>query len=114
MSVVLEGLKYLGPDVSYTLTTGLLNVDPIPSGSVAALVNAGIEGFAKAAAIDVPARQRINVVSPALLTESVAQYQGFFHGHASVDAAVVAKAYRKSIFGGRNGHVFKVGWHADQ
>ena len=54
VSVVLQGLQHLGPHVSFTLTTGLLNADPIPSGSVIALVNGGIEGFVKAAAIDMP------------------------------------------------------------
>lgn len=110
IDLVVQGLKLLGPNVSYTLTTGLLNADPIAKGTAAAMVNAAVEGFVVAAAIDVPAKQRINVVSPALLEESVKQYEGFFEGHQPVPGATVALAYRKSIMGALTGKVFRVGW----
>ena len=104
------GLKMLKDDVSFTLTTGLLNHDPIASGTAAAMVNGAVEGFVKAAAIDMPARQRINVVSPALLQESVEKYRDFFQGHAPVAGSTVALAYRKSIMGMQTGQVMRVGW----
>jgi NAD(P)-dependent dehydrogenase (short-subunit alcohol dehydrogenase family) len=110
IDLVIQGLKLLGDHVSYTLTTGLLNADPIKAGSAAAMVNGAIEGFVRAAAIDMPQKQRINVVTPALLTESVEKYRDFFQGHQPVDGAVVALAYRKSIMGHATGEVIKVGW----
>jgi len=111
IDLVYQGLKYLNQDnVSFTLTTGLLNAEPIAQGTAAAMVNGAIEAFVIAAAIDMPAKQRINVVSPTLLQESVQQYQSFFPGYATVPAAQVALAYKKSIFGNQTGKIFKVGW----
>ncbi len=100
----------LGKDVSFTLTTGLLNCDPIATATAAAMVNGAVEGFVRAAAIDMPAQQRINVVSPALLLESVERYRDFFPGYPPVPAATVALAYRKSIMGHQTGRVIRVGW----
>ncbi len=110
VDLVTQGLKHLKDDVNFTLTTGILNADPIAKGSAAAMVNAAIECFAKAAAIDVPGKQRINVVSPALLEESREQYQDFFPGHQTVPGHLVGLAFRKAIMGKMNGEVIKVGW----
>ena len=110
IDLVVQGLKLLGKDVSYTLTTGLLNCDPITTGTAAGMVNGAVEGFAHAAAIDMPAQQRINVISPALLLESVEKYRGFFPGYPPVPVAIVALAYRKSIMGRQTGQIIRVGW----
>ncbi len=110
IDLVVQGLKLLGKDVSFTLTTGLLNCDPIATGTAAAMVNGAVEGFACAAAIDMPAQQRINVVSPALLLEALEKYRNFFPGYPPVPAATVALAYRKSIMGHQTGQIIRVGW----
>jgi len=110
IDLVIQGLKRLSEHVSYTLTTGLLNCDPIATGSAAGMVNGAVEGFVRAAAIDMPGKQRINVISPALLTESVEKYREFFQGYPPVPAATVALAYRKSVMGHQTGQVVKVGW----
>ena len=110
IDLVLQGLAHLKPTTSFTLTTGILNVDPIAKGSAAASVNSAIEGFTKAAAIDVPNKQRINVISPALLEESEEKYRDFFPGYSTVPGKQVARAYRKAIFGQQTGEVIKVGW----
>lgn len=110
IDLVLQGMDFINDGGSFTLTTGLLNADPIPMGSAAALVNAGVEGFMQAAAIDMPRGLRINVVSPALVSESAARYGDYFQGHNTVAAAKVALAYRKSIYSQQNGKVYRVGW----
>ena len=110
IDLVIQGLKMLHNHVSFTLTTGLLNVDPIVTGTAAAMVNGAVEGFVRAAAIDMPEKQRINVVSPALLLESLEKYRDFFPGFPPVPAATVALAYRKSVVGNQTGQVIKVGW----
>ncbi len=108
IDLVLLGVQLLKATASFTLTSGILNVDPIAQGSAAAMVNGSLEGFVRAAAIDMPAKQRINLVSPALLVESVEQYRGFFEGFHPVPAATVALAYRKSIMGQQTGQIFCV------
>lgn len=110
IDLVLQGVQLLSGEVSFTLTTGLLNHDPIILGSAAAMINGGVEGFVRAAAIDMPAWQRVNVVSPALLAESAEKYRDFFPGFQPVPAAKVALAYRKSVMGHQTGQVIKVGW----
>ncbi len=110
IDLVVQGLKLLGKDVSFTLTTGLLNFDPIATGTASSMVDGAIEGFARAAAIDMPAQQRINIVSPALLLESVEKYRDFFPGYPPVPAATVALAFRKSIMGHQTGQIIRVGW----
>ncbi len=110
IDLVVQGLKLLGDEVSYTLTTGLLNYDPIVNASAAGMVNGAIEGFARAAAIDMPGKQRINVVTPALILESLDKYRDIFPGYDPVPAAKVALAYRKSIMGKQTGKIIRVGW----
>jgi NAD(P)-dependent dehydrogenase (short-subunit alcohol dehydrogenase family) len=108
IDLVLQGMEYVNEGGSFTLTTGILNKDPILKGTAASMANAAIEGFVKAAVMDMPKQQRINVVSPALLTESQAALGDFFPGYTTVDASVAAKAYRKSIFAGHTGRVYHV------
>ena len=108
IDLVTQGIKYLKDDVSFTLTTGILNRDPIASGTAAAMVNGAIDSFVRAAAIDMPARQRINAISPTLLQESQQKYRDFFPGYPTVPAVRVATAYRKSIFGSQTGQIIEV------
>ena len=68
-----------------------------------------VEGFVKAAAMDMPQNRRINVVSPALLTESQQKLADYFPGYSTVDASIVAKTYRKSVYAGHNGEIYHVG-----
>lgn len=110
INLVLLGLNHLNQHSSFTLTTGLLNADPIAKGAAAAMVNSAVEGFVKAAAIDMPNNLRINAVSPALLTESAARYSEYFPGYDTVPAKKAALAYRKSVYGQQTGEVYRVGW----
>jgi len=104
------GLPYLTDGGSVTLTSGILNHDPIRLGSAAAMVNGAIDGFVTSAAIEMPRGIRINAVSPTLLVESAAAYESYFSGFKPVPAAEVALAYRKSIEGAQTGKVYRVGY----
>ena len=64
--------------------------------------------FSSPAAIELARGQRINAVSPTLLTESVAAYGGLFPGVVTVPAARVALAYVRSVEGPLTGRVFRV------
>lgn len=108
INLVLLGLDYINEKGSFTLTSGILNRNPIVMGSVAALVNAGVEGFVTSASIEMLREIRLNVVSPTLLTESVPLFGEYFPGFVSVPAAKVALSYAKSVEGKLNGEIFKV------
>lgn len=84
--------------------------EPIARGVNATTVNAGLEGFVRAAACELPRGIRINLISPTVLAESLAAYGGFFPGFTSVPAAAVAQAYRRSVEGIQSGRVYTVGY----
>lgn len=111
LTLVLEGAKVLKDHGSITLTTGVMNHDFVRHGSAAAMINNAVEGFAQAAALDLPRGIRLNVVSPALLQESVERYKDFCPGFEPVSSATVARAYRKRLYGIQTGQVFRAGWY---
>lgn len=108
VNLVSVGLNYLNDEGSFTLTSGILNRDPIRFGSAAAMVNGAIDGFVKGAAIEMPRGFRINAVSPTVVAESMGKYADFFRGFVPVEAAIVAQAYVKSVEGAQSGQVYCV------
>ncbi len=108
--LALTGQHYLNDSGSITLISGIVAHEPIAQGVNATTVNAGLEGFVRAAACELPRGIRINLISPTVLTESAAAYDGFFPGFASVPAASVAQAYRRSVEGIQSGRIYKVGY----
>ncbi|MDD3265576.1 MAG: short chain dehydrogenase [Burkholderiales bacterium] len=109
VNVVLEGIKYLNNKGSFTLTSGILNREPIELGSSAAMVNGALDGFVKHAAIELPKELRINIISPTVITEALGSYAPFFRGFKPVLAADAAMAYSKSVEGLQTGQIFIVG-----
>ncbi len=108
VNVVLEGIKHLNTGGSFTLTSGVLNHDPIAYGSSASMVNGALDGFVKHAAIELPSQLRINIVSPTVVTEALEGYAPYFRGFNSVSSSKVALAYSKSVEGAQTGQIYKV------
>lgn len=108
--LALTGQHYLNEGGSITLVSGIVAQEPIAQGVNATTVNAALEGFVRAAACELPRGIRINLISPTVLTESAGAYDGFFPGFASVPAAAVAQAYRRSVEGVQSGRVYTVGY----
>ncbi|POT56344.1 short chain dehydrogenase [Citrobacter amalonaticus] len=108
--LALTGQHYLNEGGSITLIGGIIAHEPIAQGANAAAVNAGLEGFVRAAACELPRGIRINLISPTVLTESAEAFDGFFPGFESVPAATVAHAYRRSVEGVQTGRVYKIGY----
>ena len=105
VNVVLEGIEYMNDGGSFTMTSGVLNRDPIAGGACAASANGAIDGFVIGAAVGMPRGIRINSVSPGLLQNSVDRYDGLFPGHDPVSSARVGLAYCKTVEGVINGQV---------
>lgn len=108
VQLALVGQKYLNDGGSITLTAGILSIEPIRNGANATAVNAAIEGFVAAAAIELPRGLRINAVSPTILTESVGVYGPFFPGFDTVPAERAARGYQRSVEGAQTGRVYRV------
>jgi NAD(P)-dependent dehydrogenase (short-subunit alcohol dehydrogenase family) len=108
VNLVLIGSRYINDTGSFTLTSGILSHDPIRAGSSASMVNGALESFVKAAAIELTKGQRINIVSPSILLESMHVYGEWFTGFEPVSAARVALAYCKSACGLQTGQIYTV------
>jgi len=108
VNMVLEGIKHMNDGGSFTLTSGVLNRDPIRGGAAAAAANGAIDSFVLGASVDMPRGIRINAVSPGLLDVSVERYEGFFTGFEPVSSERVGLAYLKSITGASSGQVLVV------
>ena len=108
VNLVLAGFDLVAGGGSFTLTSGILNRDPVLNGVSSAASNGALDGFVKAAALDMPKRQRINVVSPGLLSVSKAQYGYLFPGHETVSSERVGLAYAKCVEGAATGQVVTV------
>jgi len=111
VQLVQLGLATIRCGGSFTLTSGLLNDEPILQGSSAAMVNGALQGFVQAAALELLAKGlRINLISPTVIEESLAHYGAFFPGYKALPAAEAALGYVKSVEGAQSGQTFRMGW----
>lgn len=108
VNLVLIGQHHLADGGSFTLTSGVLDRDPIRKGANAAAVNGAIGAFVLAAALELPRAIRINAVSPGLLQESAQKYDGYFPGHEPVSSARAGLAFVKSVEGALTGKVIVI------
>jgi NAD(P)-dependent dehydrogenase (short-subunit alcohol dehydrogenase family) len=103
VNLVRYGLANVRDGGSFTLTSGVLAQKPMPGSGAISLVNAGLEGFSRAAALEAPRGLRVNVVSPPWITETLIAYG--MDPSIGLPAATVAKAYVRSVTGSESGVV---------
>ena len=103
VNLVRAGMATIRDGGSFTLTSGVLSQEPTRGSAAISLVNAGLEGFARAAALEMPRGVRINVVSPPWVSETL-EAMGR-DGDAGMPAAQVARAYVDSVEGSETGEV---------
>src|SRR3984957_19360255 len=103
VNLVRFGIASVTDGGSFTITAGSLAREPAPGAAAVSLVNAGLEGFARSAALDLPRGLRINVVSPPWVSETL-HALGRDPG-TGVSAATVARAYVASVEGKQTGAV---------
>lgn len=109
VELVRQGVTHVADDGSFTLITGILARQQIRTGTVASVVNGALEAFVKAAAIELPGRQRINAVSPTVFTEALDVYGSVFPGFLPVPLRDVAATYVRSIEGAQTGQIYELG-----
>jgi NAD(P)-dependent dehydrogenase (short-subunit alcohol dehydrogenase family) len=103
VNLVRVGLSYISGHGSFTLTSGVLAREPMQGSAAISLVNAALEGFVRAAALEMPRGIRINVVSPPWVRETLAAMGR--DSSTGMPATEVAAAYVESVEGKRNGEV---------
>jgi NAD(P)-dependent dehydrogenase (short-subunit alcohol dehydrogenase family) len=105
VNLVRHGLPHINTDAnpSFTLVTGILSNNPIPGSAAISMVNCGVEGFMRGAALEAPDGIRVNAVSPPWVSETLEEM-----GEDPSDglpAATVAQAFVDSVEGDMNGKV---------
>ena len=105
VNVVRFGLEHVTDRGSITVTSGILARSPMTGSGAISLVNAGLEGFVRAAALEAPRGIRVNVVSPPWVRETlIALKMDPTHG---LPADVVARSYARSVNGAETGLTFE-------
>ncbi|HEU4685153.1 MAG TPA: short chain dehydrogenase [Nitrospira sp.] len=90
---------------SFTLTSGVLARHPMPGSAAVSIVNAGIEAFVRAAALELPRGIRINAVSPPWVRETLIALGMDPSGGMPADQ--VGRAYLESVEGRRHGEIIE-------
>ena len=106
VNLVRLGLDYINDNGSFTLTSGLLASEPMPGSAAISTVNAGLNGFTRAAALEMPRAIRINVVSPIWVKETMEKMG--MDSAGGMSAEKTALAYVESVQGSRNGEILDV------
>jgi len=94
---------HLNDGGSITLTSGVLAIHPMAGSASVSMVNAGLEGFVRAAALEMPRKLRINSVSPPWVKETMVKFG--MDPSSGLAVADVAKAYVAAVEGLHQGKV---------
>ena len=103
VNLVRYGLDCVRDGGSFTLTSGVLASQPMVGSGAISLVNAGLEGFTRAAALEAPRGIRVNIISPSWITETLIAFK--MDPTGGMPAADVARAYVEAIEGKMSGAV---------
>lgn len=106
INLVLIGQHYIRTKGSFTLITGALTHDPQINFANASAANGAVEGFVRAAAIELQNGIRINAVSPTVI-ENSPQYFPYFPGEIPTTMRQLEYAFKKSLFGAVTGQIIK-------
>ena len=105
VNLVRLGFEHVTDRGSFTLTTGILARSPMPGSAAISLVNAGVEGFVRAAALEAPRGIRVNAVSPPWVSETLQALK--MDPSQGLAASVVARAYVQSVTGTVTGSILE-------
>jgi len=103
VNLVRIGRQYISDGGSFTLTSGVLSQEPMQGSTSFSMVNAGVEGFVRAAALELPRGIRVNAVSPPWVTESLIALE--MDPSLGMPVAAAAHAYLASVEGDGTGHI---------
>jgi NAD(P)-dependent dehydrogenase (short-subunit alcohol dehydrogenase family) len=103
VNLVRYGVEVLADGGSFTLTSGILSRQPMPGGAAISMINAGLEGFVRAAPLDLPGGFRINAVAPGWVRETLVAMK--MDPSSGVPAAQVAQSYVRSVEGSMTGQI---------
>jgi NAD(P)-dependent dehydrogenase (short-subunit alcohol dehydrogenase family) len=103
VNLVRLGVEVVADGGSFTLTGGILSREPMPGGAAISLVNAGLEGFVRGAALELLRGIRVNVVAPGWVRETLLAMK--MDPSPGIPAAQLAETYVRSVEGRMTGQV---------
>jgi NAD(P)-dependent dehydrogenase (short-subunit alcohol dehydrogenase family) len=107
VNVVRFGAKSVRPGGAITLTTGLAAQHPAPGSAMVTTVNAAVEAFVRAAAVERAISVRVNAVSPGWVAETL---QAMGRDPAGgIPASEVAQVFVRQLRDGASGTIAPVG-----
>jgi NAD(P)-dependent dehydrogenase (short-subunit alcohol dehydrogenase family) len=107
VNLVRFGADLVADGGSFTLTTGILARHPMPGSAAISAANAGLEGFVRAAALELPRGLRINAVAPGWVRETLVARN--MDPNLGIPADQVAETYLRSVEGNATGQIFETG-----
>jgi NAD(P)-dependent dehydrogenase (short-subunit alcohol dehydrogenase family) len=105
VNLVRFGLGRVRSGGSFTLTSGTLSTSPSAGSVAVAAFGAAVEGFARAAALDLDGEYRVNAVSPGWVAES--RQAAGLDPMPGIWAADLARYYVRSVHGDATGAVWE-------
>ena len=105
VNLVRFGMDAMKDGGSFTVTTGILARRPMAGSAAISLVNAGLEGFVRAAALEAPRGIRVNAVSPPWITDTLKALGMDPSGGMTPEAA--ARLFVRSVTGKETGAVIE-------
>ena len=105
VNLVRLGHEHIFDGGSFTLTGGILARKPTAGSCAISMANAGLEGFVRAASLELVRDLRVNVVSPGWVAETLEEMGR--DPSEGIPAAEVAEAYAESIDSRRTGEVIE-------
>jgi NAD(P)-dependent dehydrogenase (short-subunit alcohol dehydrogenase family) len=106
INLVRFGIESLKDGGSFTLTSGQLSRRPVPGAVAVSVANAGVEAFARAAALELPRGLRINAVAPGRVRETLLALK--MDPFPGVPADEVAQTYVYAVEGNVTGQTLDV------
>lgn len=108
VNLVRIGKKYLNPNGSITLTTGILADDPVIMTTSAAMVNGAIHSFVKSVVLELDNGIRVNAVSSGVVEDALDKYGDYFPGHNPIPMDKMLRGYIRSVEGKANGEIIRI------
>lgn len=107
VNVVLLGQHHLNPGGSFTLTSGIFADEAWPGVTGGAVVSGALHSFVLSAAVELPRRLRVNVVSPTMVADSADAFSEQFPGLRPVAMSTLVDNYLECIESQDTGRIIR-------
>ena len=103
VNLVRLGTDHVNDNGSFTLTSGILSRKPMKGSTAISMVNSALEGFSRAAALEMPRGIRINIISPNWVIDTLKAFN--MDPSVGTPVELVARTYVQALEGFMTGEV---------